>query len=187
MKPIEVTHFTKRLVLEPLTKQHASKLFEGFSSPKLYEYIPQNPPASMTELETRYAHLEKRTSPDGGSLWLNWACRLIASDIYIGLVEVTLDIDSIDAALAYFIFSDHQHLGYAREACEAVLEHIFRDYEAVSSTSEIDDLNEASIALVHRLGFQKLGDSRAVTPYKGKTHSEGRYSITRERWMSRST
>jgi RimJ/RimL family protein N-acetyltransferase len=187
MKPIEVTHFTKRLVLEPLNRQHASKLFEGLSSPKLYEHLPQSPPASISELETRYGDLERRTSPDGGSLLLNWACRLIASDIYIGLVQVTLDLDAVDAALAYFIFSDYQHLGYAKEACEAVLEHIFRDYEAVSSSSEIDDLNQASIALLHRLGFQKSGDSRAVAPYKGKAHTESKYSISRQLWISRSS
>jgi RimJ/RimL family protein N-acetyltransferase len=185
MNAIEVTHFTKRLVLEPLSKQHAAKLFDGLSSPKLYEYVPQDPPGSLQELEGRYEKLEGRISPDCKSLLLNWACRLIASDVYIGLVEITLDVGNVDALMAYFIFVDHQRQGYAGEACEVVLDHIFKDYEAASSSAAIEDSNAASIALIQKLGFAKRGHSRPVDPFKGKPRSEGTYEITRQLWTNR--
>lgn len=187
MNAIEVTHFTKRLVLEPLNAQHANKLFQGFSAPELYKFLPNTPPTSLEELEKRFQKLEGRVSPDGQCLWLNWACRLMASDIYIGLIEVTLNKADRFALLAYFVFCDHQKSGYATEACQTVLEHIFKDYELVASQAEIDDLNEASIALVTKLGFTKVGDSRTIEPFNGKIRSEGTYHMSRETWSQRAS
>ena len=56
---------TERLRLEPLRESHAAELFEIFSDPAMYRFVPQDPPESLVKLEARYRFLESRRSPDG--------------------------------------------------------------------------------------------------------------------------
>jgi len=186
MNAIELTLFTKRLVLEPLVKDHAQKMWDGFKDPNLYEFVPQEAPASVVELETRFGKLEGRNSPDGTELWLNWACRLIASTTYAGLIEITIKKEPSGSKLAYFIFSDFQKSGYAAEACNVVLEHIFKDYDVDTCAASIDCENKRSIALVSKLGFSKTAPDKAVEPFKGKDRMEATFGITRDVFANRS-
>ena len=56
---------TSRLWIEPLIPAHATRLYERLQDERLYEFIPQNPPASLQALEDRYRALSSRRSPDG--------------------------------------------------------------------------------------------------------------------------
>ena len=93
------------------------------------------------------AAVERRASPDGSAAWLNWVARLGREGDFVGTVEITLHADRT-ADLAYFVFSPHQRRGYAREACERVIDHLFAGRHADVVAATIDTRNAASIALV---------------------------------------
>src|SRR5262245_41085521 len=112
--PDEQSLETPRLVLEPLLPAHAAMVFPFLRDEALYRYIPQEPPATLDEVEARYRRLATRRSPDGSERWLNWAGGLKSTGEYAGLFEATVCPDST-ALLAYMVFMPFQNQGYARE------------------------------------------------------------------------
>jgi RimJ/RimL family protein N-acetyltransferase len=169
------TLLTQRLTLEPLTERHASALFPGFSDPELYRYIPQEPPASVAALRDRFRVLEKRASPDGTEVWLNWALRLSKQSQYVGLVEATV-ID-VSAQLAYFVFRSYSGHGFATEGCAAVLAHLFGQWGTATVTATIDSRNTASSAVAASLGFVRSGFQRNADHFKGMPSDEITYIL----------
>src|ERR1051325_6683249 len=90
---LDIVLETDRLLLEPLCEHHAKHLFPLLADSRIYAFIPQDPPASLDELQTRYKQLEIRHSPDGNELWLNWAIYLKAEEQYAGIAEATIGGD----------------------------------------------------------------------------------------------
>lgn len=105
---------TARLQLEPLRAAHAPLLYPLLLDPELYRFIPQDPPPALTHLATRFAKLERRTSPAGDELWLNWAVRLKGTSEYLGRVEVTV-LAEPTAYLAYEVAPPYWGNGYATD------------------------------------------------------------------------
>jgi ribosomal-protein-alanine N-acetyltransferase len=87
---------TNRLLLEPLSGEHAVHMFAALSDPRIYTFIPQDAPRSLLELQNRYRQLEGRQSPAGDELWLNWAIQIRDCGRYIGLVEATIREDNTE-------------------------------------------------------------------------------------------
>ena len=167
---------TARLLLEPLAPAHAAALYPALRDPRLYTFIPQEPPASEQALRERYTRLATRRSPDGSEVWLNWALRRRDGGDYAGLVEATVYADRT-ATLAYTVFVPFQRQGYAREGCARVLQHLFEAYRVTRVAAEIDTRNVASLSLVASLGFRRV----AVTPnadfFKDAPSDEYRYEL----------
>lgn len=167
---------TPRLTLEPLQVDHAELLFSGLSDPSLYSFIPRNPPPSIDDLRERYTRILRGPQDNPGELWLNWAAREKATGQYIGFIE-TSTLPDDQAYLAYFIFSNAQRNGYAREACEAILRHLAREYRIQSVVAEMDTRNDASRKLVESLGFRRAAEKRDADFFKGNTSHEYRYEL----------
>jgi len=162
---------TDRLVLEPLLSEHAERVFGGFEDPRLYGFIPQDPPRAVDDLSARFRRLSLRRSPAGDALWLNWVLRRAAGDDHIGLVEATVRSDRT-ADLAYFIFVDFQRRGFAKEACARVIEHLSGELGVESISATIDTRNAASIALVQALGFRLERTVVGADAFKGSVSDE---------------
>ena len=175
---------TERLVLEPILPAHASVLHESSQDERLYQFIPQDPPASLQTLEDRYDFLSARRSPDGREAWLNWALRERSSGAYAGTLEATV-YDKGTAIIAYMVFVPHQRRGFAAEACGRLLEHLFEDYRVAKIAAEIDTRNAASIALVEALGFERVGFHKDADHFKGASSDEYRYEITERIWAGK--
>jgi ribosomal-protein-alanine N-acetyltransferase len=128
-------------------------LFGGLSEPNLYQYIEEKPPASIEWLETRYDKLEKRRSPSGGELWLNWALRDKTRQDYVGYCQSTVMLGG-RASIAYVIFRERWRRGYASEAVERMLRFL-RERLGVSVVfATVDLANIRSVRLLRRLGFE---------------------------------
>lgn len=172
---------TPRLLLEPIRPAHASILYEGLQDERLYQFIPQDPPASPGALEDRYRFLSGRRSPDGREAWLNWAVRGQTSEDYVGTLEATVEAKPL-AFIAYMVFVPYQRRGFAAEACGRLIEHLFRHYRVGVVAAEIDTRNVASIALVESLGFERVAFVEDADHFKGSSSDEYRYEITQSIW-----
>lgn len=172
---------TPRLLIEPLLSVHAVRLYEGLQDERLYEYIPQNPPASPQALEDRYVNLSSRRSPDNSEAWLNWAVRTRRSGDYVGVLEATVH-ENLTAAMAYMVFVPFQRRGLAAEACSRLLAHLFEDYRVSVVAAEIDTRNVASIALVESLGFERVAFHEDADYFKGSSSDEYRYELGERGW-----
>lgn len=177
----EATLETPRLVLEPLLPAHAPRLYEKLQDERLYEFIPQNPPASLKALQDRHEALASRRSPDGREAWLNWAVRERSSGEYVGTLEASVELDPL-AYIAYIVFVPYQRQGLAAEACGRLLEHLFEDYRVGVVAAEIDTRNAGSIALVESLGFGRVAFVKDADHFKGSTSDEYRYELVESVW-----
>ena len=172
---------TQRLLLEPLRPDHASVIYEHLQDERLYQFIPQDPPASLRALEDRYRFLSARRSPDGREAWLNWAVLVRGSGDFAGTIEATLH-ENLEATIAYTVFVSYQRRGFAAEACERLLEHLFGDYGVGVAAAEIDTRNAASIALVESLGFRRVALQKDADHFKGSSSDEYRYELGESVW-----
>ena len=85
------------------------------------------------------------------------------SDDAIGLVGPWNPIDWPEAEIGWTLWSEaHEGKGYASEAAQAAVAHVFRDLRWASAVSYIAPDNARSIALAERLGA--VLDADAATP-----------------------
>jgi RimJ/RimL family protein N-acetyltransferase len=166
---------TERLALEPLTPAHADAMFEGFADRDLYRWIDVLPPADVEDLRQRFARIADPYAPTG-QLWLNWAIRL-KDDAYVGLVEATVRPDRV-VFLAYYVFTKHMRRGIAREACRAVIDHLWRAYDAREIRADMDYRNVPSRCLVESLGFVRR-KHQVPTTFRGEPSIDYRYRLRR--------
>jgi RimJ/RimL family protein N-acetyltransferase len=169
---------TERLRLEPLTHDHAAEYFVLLSDPRIFEFIPQDPPPTVDAVEARFRILEKRRSPDGEEMWLNWVLRSKALGVCVGRVEVTVCQDR-SAMLAYELQPEQWGQGFASEACGRVIETLFARYGVDRVVAEVDTRNTASIRLLERLGFERGFVKRDADFFKGASSDEVTYSLSR--------
>jgi len=163
-------------MLEPLKEQHADFLFDGLSDQALYKFIPQEPPQDNAHLKERFLRLARGTSPYGNEQWLNWAVKEKFGERYVGLIEATVNSEKI-AYLAYFIFRQYWHSGYATESCARAIEHLFDQIGCKSIRAEVDTRNEGSIKLLAKLGFSKVATHEDADVFKGSTSHEYVYEL----------
>jgi RimJ/RimL family protein N-acetyltransferase len=183
------TLVTPGLALEPLTPAHAPLMFEGFADPALYRWINAEPPVSVDDLSLRFERIANPYAP-GGELWLNWAVRRTTAkgrperegdptsdNAYAGLVEATVRSDRV-VFLAFYVFTAFARQGIAREACTAVIEHLWRSYDAAEVRADIDFRNVPSRCLVESLGFARR-TRNIVTTLRGAPSVDYRYRLKR--------
>ncbi|HEY0738825.1 MAG TPA: GNAT family protein [Herpetosiphonaceae bacterium] len=168
---------TQRLRLEPLQPDHATELFSLLRDAQIYRYIPQEPPAALSLLTQRYKQLARRLSPAGDQAWLNWAIALTSNSAYIGQVEATV-LEDQTAYLAYLIGSTFWGHGYATEACSRIIRLLFDDYGVTCVKAEVDTRNTASMRLLERLGFTRIGYQANADFFKGSSSDEYTYCLS---------
>jgi ribosomal-protein-alanine N-acetyltransferase len=167
---------TARLTLEPILPDHADALFGPLQDARLYSFIPQEPPASLAALRERFARLAVGRSPDGTQVWLNWAARRIDSGARVGTYQATV-YPGHTADIAYITFAGQQGQGFAREACVEVIRYLREGYGVQTVGADIDARNQASIALIERLGFTRLRTTKNADFFKGASSDEYRYEM----------
>jgi RimJ/RimL family protein N-acetyltransferase len=113
---------SERLLLTPLRREHADRLFDLLNDEELHRFIG-GAPLSLDELRTRYKVLAKRRSPDGSELWLNWIVFRGADDAAVGTMQAS--VSESGATLAWVIGRQWQGRGYASEAARSLVEWLF--------------------------------------------------------------
>lgn len=163
---------TKRLRCEPLQPQHAAQMFPVLSDTRIYTYLPGKPPLSLEALQRRYDFLSAGRSPDGSERWLNWILLLRLDGAAVGFWQATVHADH--ASIAYVLHPDYWGRGLASEASLALVSLLFDRFALSFLRAEIHFENQASHALVRRLGFQ----------LEREDHEEGDaiYRLNRQDW-----
>jgi RimJ/RimL family protein N-acetyltransferase len=168
---------TDRLTLEPIVAAHASRLFVSLCAPELYRFLDVELPTSVEALEAQYRRWGVRRSPDGSQQWLNWAARKSDGEEYVGWFQATV-FSNATADIAYVVFVPYQRCGYAREASEAMIAHIFDAYGVSIISVNADRRNAASIRLAQAMGF---------LPARSRSEGDVRLSLTVDRHRPRGT
>ena len=177
----EIVVESTRLLLEPILPEHAACLFPVLLDPKIYTYLPHDPPLDVEHLEGKYRRWQTRRSPDGQERWLNWAVFSKGSQFYIGTMQATVYSDCV-SALAYELGSEFWGYGYATEACSAIIPILFSTYGVQTIKAEVDTRNVSSQKLLNRLGFSQSGLKKNADFFKGQASDEYIYKLTSKEW-----
>ncbi|HJQ00779.1 MAG TPA: GNAT family N-acetyltransferase [Jatrophihabitans sp.] len=141
---------TARLLLEPITVEHASELATALRDDSVYAFIGGRPePASWWQC--RLAAWQRRRSPDGTELWLNWAVRITANMMVIGYVQTTVAEQQAD--IAYVIGLPWQRQGYGREATAAMVDYVVAEFGIATVRAWIADGHIASQRVAQATGL----------------------------------
>jgi RimJ/RimL family protein N-acetyltransferase len=168
---LEASLHTPRLRLEPIAERHADGLWLPLADPLLYSHVPQGPPPSLQALRERCALLSTRRSPQGDELWLNWVMCDARDGRYLGRLQATVRADA-SAWIAYEVFSPFWHQGFAIEGCAVMIGWLIHTLGVRQLAAEVDSLNEASLRLLDRLGFQRASFRPAADQFKGRSSDE---------------
>ncbi len=90
------------------------------------------------------------------------------------------------ASLGYYIGSDYAKRGYMSEALALVLDYAFTTLQLHRLEANIQPHNEASLALVQRLGFRKEGFSPKFLQIDGVWRDHERWAMLAEEWLGAS-
>ena len=149
---------SERLVLEPLSLEHAEEMAPVLDDPRLHTYIGGEP-LSLSQLRVRYAMLAAGPSIGVRERWLNWILRRLSDDVAVGYVQATLTPapQGVHARVAWMVGASYQGSGYATEAARAMLDFLAeRGISQVGAT--IHPENRDSIAVAIRLGMVASSD-----------------------------
>lgn len=160
---------TTRLILEPIKVDHAKEMVSVLSSPKLYTYVPQDPP-NLDKLKKTYQFWSKRISPDGDEIWLNWAARLRESKRLVGQFQAGYKPE--ESSIAYTIGLEFQRTGFALEALTGIFAFLMDKMGTTIVKAWIDTRNLPSILLVKKLGMKKVDILRNADHFKGSDSDE---------------
>jgi ribosomal-protein-alanine N-acetyltransferase len=150
---------TALCTLEPQGVEHAAEMFGVLSDVAIYEF-ENSPPPSEEWLAERFARLERRASPDGGQVWLNWVVRLPAGAL-AGYVQATV-LESGQALVAYELASRFWRQGIGRCAVSALLRELEVNYGVRLFAAVYKSANFRSEALLRSLGFQPASPSQVM-------------------------
>lgn len=145
------------LVLEPQTARDAVELYPILDDPALYVFTDDKGPASEDALAERLARLESRRSPDRSQQWLNWVIRTGDGDV-VGYVQATVQPEVQTAEIAYVVGRSFWRRGYAMIACTLMLAELRESYGVRTAVATLDPQNDASLALLRKLGFHWVRD-----------------------------
>lgn len=168
---LEAVLSSRRLQLEPLAEHHADELFEPLCDPRLYRYIPQDPPLSVEALRVRFALLARRRPPEGNELWLNWVMRGRDDGGCRGRLQATLRA-AAPAWVAYEVFPAYWRHGLAREGCACMIGWLIDALGVQQFAAEVDAQNIASLRLLERLGFERVSFKPDADHFKGRSSDE---------------
>jgi ribosomal-protein-alanine N-acetyltransferase len=165
------------LRLEPTGAHHAPLVYEQMTDSRLWTFFPAMRPKSIEELRALYRRWE-RGNPyaNRDEEWENWICFLRDTETPVGGMQATI-LPGSAAYIAYVMYVDHQRNGFAREAAQAVIDHLRQRHQVTRFIAEMNTKNEASIKLVESLGFKRVEERLDVERGHGIDADEYVYEL----------
>lgn len=87
--------------------------------------------------------------------------------------------------LAYWVDPDYHGNGYGSDAAATIIEYGFEDRNLRRISARPGSFNEASIALLESLGFEREGRLREAAWYRGEYYDMLWYGLLRSEWDGR--
>lgn len=172
---------TDRLELRTPEEEDKPFLQEGVNHPEIRRYIDVwRTPTTADEYDDLYEQYE--ADEDSVSLLVVAKAEDHAGNL-VGSVQLAPVVDRRGwANLGAWVHPDAWGNGYATEACARVVDYGFADLRLHRVGASVDAGNDASVALLDRLGFVHEGTSREDIYRDGAYVDRERYGLLRREW-----
>jgi [ribosomal protein S5]-alanine N-acetyltransferase len=146
---------TDSLDIEPLEERHAAEMHEALLDPRLYPFIPENPPASLQQLETMFCRFLAGPPVDSGEVWLNWVIRERSFKACIGTLQATYFASS-ELWVGYKVVPAWWGRGVATAGVQWLLDELQARFPGVPVLASVDTRNLGSVRVLQKCGFELL-------------------------------
>lgn len=167
---------TERLVLRPPHEDDIPDLVEFANNRRIADMLARMP-HPYGEAEAR-AFIEMTANRSDGCAY---ALMLAESGAFVG--GAGLDTTPRGLELGYWVGEPHWGNGYATEAAHALIDLAFRATEVEHLNVSCRVVNDASRRVIHRCGFQYVGQGMIESLSAGRVPVE-RYVLDRKTWVS---
>jgi RimJ/RimL family protein N-acetyltransferase len=175
---------TERLVLTRLESRDAETLFRYRSDPSVTRYQSWAP--RSLEEAARFIRDQESVDFDAPGTWFQFAMRSRESARLVGDLGVRFPPDDIrQVEIGFTVAPDHQRRGYGIEAVTGLLDFLFEVREKHRVFASVDPRNEASIALLQRIGLRREAHFRQSLWIGGEWVDDVVYAILRSEWSGR--
>ncbi len=142
---------------------------------------------SISESEARnFIQEQKESQPGVPGKGFQIAIELKATGELIGDCYFMIHAhDHCQAEIGFTLSREYQGYGYASEAVSSFLDYAFQLFNLHRVIAVTDCENEASVALLERLGMRREGHFIQNTWFKGKRGDEYLYAVLKEEWLGR--
>lgn len=165
---------TDRLILEPLTADHADLLWRPMQDPRIYRWLSLRPPVSVVWLRERWGGRESRLSPNGDEAWLGWAVRRQRDGLYVGKADANVDEGNVATNVGYLFFPGDWGRGFATEATRGIALHL--EAQGVTELrATVTVGNAASGRVLEKAGFVRAELLPGHHVIRGSAHDAARY------------
>lgn len=176
---------TERLALRPLGATDADAVAAYQSLPDVCRYIPYEPRDRAAGADLLASPRIRSTFESVGDV-ITLGVLVRGTDTLIGdvILRWVSDVHRT-GEIGYVFHPAHRGHGYATEACAALLRLAFEDMQLRRVIARIDERNEASAAVLDRLGLR--AEARLVENewFKGEWTTEIDYAILESEWRDR--
>ncbi|MET9224521.1 GNAT family protein [Lentzea sp. NPDC003310] len=151
-----------RLTIRPFRPEDAPALADYRSDPDVARYQSWDAPFPLDAATRMIAEMTDPAAPG----WFQYA--IDHEGEVVGDVGVGLHDNLLQAAIGFTLAPAHQGRGYATEAVQRMLAHLFTDRGLRRMSAECDARNTRSVRLLTRLGFRQEGHRVEHTWAKGE-------------------
>jgi RimJ/RimL family protein N-acetyltransferase len=177
---------TARLKLRQFNDADLAPLHAYRNDPDIARYQSWS---DFSEQEARdFINAQRGLRPGAPGQWFQFAMEMKTTGVLIG--DCALKIDEHEprqAEIGFTLSREHQGHGYASEAVSRVLDYVFGVLGLHRIIAITDCENDASVALLERLGMRREGHFIQNIWFKGKWSDEYLYAILRDEWPGSAT
>lgn len=178
---------TSRLLLRNFRASDLEAFLAYRNDLKVAQYQGWQIPYSREKGEAFIQEVQSIHAPKQGE-WMQVAVVLKKTDELVGDIGCVLKQgDERQAVVGYVIASPHWRNGYAYEAMQAWLDHLFEDLDLHRVVADCDTENTASYQLLEKLGFRR--EAHFIESYleNGIYTNEYHYGLLQREWRAKAT
>jgi [ribosomal protein S5]-alanine N-acetyltransferase len=176
------TILTERLSIRPVERRDLAGLFAANSDDAVTRFLPYDSWRDMSDASAWLARTEERIESGEAQ---QYVIATRANDESIGSCTLFgFNTENGYAEFGYVLARSHWHQGYALEAMRAFTAFAFTNLKLRRLEARVDTLNEPSIKLLRRLGFQQEGVLRKRWTDKGVVADCAVYGLLHEEQLT---
>jgi RimJ/RimL family protein N-acetyltransferase len=178
---------TDRLLIRSFSSDDAASLVRRRHDPAVAKHQIWTLPYTTEQAEQLVADVVALSGPTKDQWWMAAVCDSETEEV-LGDLAVNLDAAGRTAEVGYTFDSAHWGRGYAVEAVERLVAHLFEELGITRVTGVLHPDNAASAMVLERTGFLFEGHTRSSTWVGDECSDDWIYGLTRpdwERWRDR--
>lgn len=175
---------SERLALRRITADDAADLAVRRSDPETARFQSWTAPYPIDQARALIDEVSRHAEPTPG-FWFQFAIERSEDGRVVGDLAVRLSDDGRAAEIGYTLHAWARGLGYTTEAAARLIDYLVDARGVHRIAASTDPANEASICVLHRLGFTAEGIKRESYWSGDEVRDDAVFGLLAREWRER--